>query len=87
MVSKGAWIVRKTDAFAAIAWAVFAMLAFVEDLTGMREPWLLGIVGVACTLTVIAFMTRRFERLEVEAFERGMNAAREGLIDIRDHSF
>ena len=77
-------MIRKTDVFAGAAWLFAVLFAAAEDVTRRREPWLLMAIGVACTLTMMAFASRKFERLEREEFERGMDAALHGLVDIRD---
>lgn len=74
---------------AATLWAVATILTVVDAFDGATHdeaPWRLLAVTVAAVFSLACYIARRAERIEGEAFERGLRAGasmREHLSDGR----
>lgn len=79
--------VRFADLAAILAWLTALVLAVLRSVGfGVDVSWCVLAAAAAGALTITQFCERQYAQLQGEAFERGMDAARHGLVDIRDYS-
>lgn len=78
MTERGRWQyqVRLCDMVAALFWAAAAVLLVVATVSTQSSlaPWCMAMVVLGAMLTVVTWASRRFDRLDGEAFDRGLRA-------------
>lgn len=67
---------RNVDVAALVAWIAVVSLAIVDSATGRRglTVWCVMAAVGAAVMSSIAYSSRRFDRLEQDAFDRGLKA-------------
>lgn len=85
------WLVRGMDVSAVVAWLTLLVLAVAQSMSRADEltPWCAGCAAASVTLTCVAWASRRFDRLEREAFDRGLRAGMgvSGVSKIDEHRY
>lgn len=88
---KQGWFVRGIDVSAVLAWvATFAVAAACSRVHGAGlAAWCAAAAAVAAVLSAVAYCGRRFDRLEREAFDRGLRAGMgvSGVSKIDEHRY